>query len=171
MTYLTEPLNLEHERSGFNCGIEQLDTYIQKISKQDMKRFLTVVHVLTEESSSGVIGYYTLSGLHIPRAVLPEAIIKKLPKGYNELPATLLGRLAIDLKYQGQGLGEELLLDALKRAYDLTQSSIGSMAVVVDPYNAKSKKFYDQYDFIEIPDRDRMFLPMKTIEKIFRVRQ
>lgn len=168
MAYLTEPLNPDHNRSGFSCGIDQLDSYIQKISKQDMKRFLTVVHVLTEENTSKVIGYYTLSGLHIPRAMLPEDIIKKLPKGYSDLPATLLGRLAIDLKHQGQGLGEALLLDALKRTYDLTQSSIGSMAVAVDPYDAKSKRFYDQYEFIEIPDRDRMFLPMKTIEKIFK---
>ncbi len=168
MKYLTETLNPEHKRSGFNCGIEQLDTYIQKISNQDMKRNLTVVHVLTETDSQKVIGYYTLSGASVPRDWLPEEIIKKMPRGYTDLPALLLGRLAMDNKFKGQGLGEAILYDALRRSCDLTQNALGAMAVVVDPFDANSRGFYEHNDFLNLPDRDRMFLPMQTINKMFK---
>lgn len=167
MIYITETLNADHNRSGFQCGIDQLDTYIRKISKQDMKRFLSVVHVLTQDNTNTVIGYYTLSSLHIPRSILPDDVIKKLPKGYHDCPATLLGRLAVDKNHQGQKLGETLLIDALKCTYDLTKTQIGSMAVAVDPINKRAETFYEHYGFIRLPDRKRMFLPMKTISNLF----
>lgn len=166
MTLKTMVLNPEHDRSGFNCGVEQLDTYIKKISNQDMKRFLNVVHVMTENDDKRVIGFYTLSNISINRLMLPEDIIKKLPHGYHDFPATLIGRLARDIEFKGQGIGDALLLDALRRSYDLTQTGAGSMAVAVDPTNDKATDFYHRFGFIDIPDRKRMFLPMTTIKKL-----
>lgn len=166
MTFTTMVLNPEHDRSGFNCGVEQLNTYIKKISNQDMKRFLNVVHVMTEKADKRVIGFYTLSNISINRSILPNNIIKKLPNGYHDFPATLIGRLARDLEFKGQGVGEALLLDALRRSYDLTQTGAGSMAVVVDPTNDKAVDFYHRFGFIDIPDRERMFIPMTTIKKL-----
>ena len=166
MTFTTMVLNPEHERSGFNCGVDQLDNYLKKTSKQDMKRFLNVVHVMTEKDDSKVIGYYSLSNIGINRSQLPDEIIGKLPKGYQDLPATLIGRLARDLKYKGQGVGEALLLDAMRRSYDLTQTGAGSMAVVVDPTNDNAEIFYKKFGFIELPDRKRMFIPMATVKKL-----
>jgi ribosomal protein S18 acetylase RimI-like enzyme len=52
-----------------------------------------------------------------------------------------LGRLAVDNKYKGQGLGELLLIEALKRSYDNAISSIDSMAVIVDPLDEKARNF------------------------------
>jgi len=89
-----------------------------------------------------------------------------LPKSYTNLPVTLLGRLAKDKKYAGERFGETLLLDALKRCYD-TAATIGSMAVVVDPIDEESKKFYLKYGFILLPDSHKMFLTMKTIGYLF----
>jgi GNAT superfamily N-acetyltransferase len=77
-----------------------------------------------------------------------------------------LGRLAVDLKYQGKGVGAILLIDALKRSYELTQL-IGSFAVVVDPLNKKAEEFYAKYGFILLPDSKKMFLAMKTIRQLF----
>ncbi len=164
MTYITELLNPDHNRSGFKCGEKPLDTYIQKIVKQDKKRYLSFPHVLVEEGTNKIIGYYTLSGLSIPSTILPENITSKLPSGYDNLPAVLLGRLAVDLTFQKQGHGEALLIDAMQRVYDLTQSSIGAMAIAVDPINDEAENFYKQYGFINLPDRGRMFLPMGTVK-------
>ena len=111
------------------------------------------------------MGYYTLSNDSIPRHRLPEQIISKLPK-YKDLPVTLLGRLAIHKEFQGQQLGQLLLMDALKRSYD-SSFSIGSMAVVVDPIDEPARMFYLKFGFIQLPDNHRMFLPMKTIEPLF----
>ncbi len=94
-------------------------------------------------------------------------IQKKMPSSYTVLPTTLLGRLAVDQRFQGKGLGEQLLLDALKRSYDISALEIGSVAIVVDPLDKAGVSFYAQYGFVKLPDRGRMFLPMKTIGRLF----
>jgi predicted GNAT family N-acyltransferase len=97
---------------------------------------------------------------------LPESIIKKLPPSYKLLPATLLGRLAVDINYKGQGFGTNLLMDALKRSY-LNSLQIASMAVIVDPLDKEAIAFYNHFGFIELPDSGKMFLPMSQLEQIF----
>jgi len=92
--------------------------------------------------------------------LIPESLQKKLP--YKKLPVTLLGRLARDIKYKGKGVGELLLADALKRAYQAS-STIGSCAVVTDPINDRATKFYKGFGFILL-ESGRMFIPMETIK-------
>jgi len=166
MEYKTVPLNPAHKKQDFTCGKDLLDNYLLKQAKQDVKRKLTACFILPDENQN-VIGYYTLSSTAIPREIVPEEIRDKLPKSYEDLPATLLGRLAIDKKFSGQGYGEMLLIDALKRSYDISISSIGSMAVIVDPIDIQAVNFYSKYGFITLPDSEKMFIPMKTIAQLF----
>jgi predicted N-acetyltransferase YhbS len=77
-----------------------------------------------------------------------------------------MGRLAVDVKYKGQGLGKRLLIDAMKRSYE-TSNTIGSMAVVVDPLDEGAEQFYVKYGFIKLPDSGKMFLAMGTIANLF----
>ena len=97
---------------------------------------------------------------------LPESIIKKLPPSYKLLPATLLGSLAVDINYKGQGVGTNLLMDALKRSY-INSLQIASMAVIVDPLDNEAIAFYNHFGFIELPNSGKMFLPMSQLEQIF----
>jgi len=166
MEYKTVPLNRGHKKQDFTCGKELLDNYLQKQAKQDVKRKLTACFLLPDENQN-VVGYYTLSSAAIPREIVPEEIRDKLPKSYNHLPATLLGRLAVNQKFSRQGFGELLLIDALKRSYDISISSIGSMAVIVDPIDIQAVNFYSKYGFITLPDSEKMFIPMKTIAQLF----
>jgi GNAT superfamily N-acetyltransferase len=99
---------------------------------------------------------------------LPQSIVKKLPPSNIDLSATLLGRLAVDKNYQGQGLGEAILVDALKRAY-FASMLVGSMAVIVDPLDEAAVKFYAKYEFILLPDGGKMLLPMQTMSELFPV--
>jgi predicted GNAT family N-acyltransferase len=166
MMYATCLLNNAHKKQLFKCGTKMLDDYLHAQAKQDVKRKLAVCFILADENDN-VKGYYTLSNSSIDRNLLPESIIKKLPQSYNSLPVTLLGRLAVDEKYKGKKLGGLLLLDALKRSYENSQSSIGSMAVIVNPIDNVAKSFYEKYGFIILPDSDKMFLPMNTIANLF----
>ncbi|HET9430825.1 MAG TPA: GNAT family N-acetyltransferase, partial [Chitinophagaceae bacterium] len=118
MNYLTVLLANSHERARFSCGKAMLDNYIQKRAKQDVKGKVSACFILSDDGGE-IKGYYTLSNGSIPRSLLPGSIVKQLPK-YQDLPVTLLGRLAVDKKFQGQKLGELLLLDALKRSFDAT---------------------------------------------------
>ncbi len=88
-----------------------------------------------------------------------------MPKNYNA-PVILPGRLARDISTKGTGLGEYLLIDALFRSYKLSNESIGAMAVIVDPINEKAIEFCKKYGFEQLPDSEKMFLPMKVIEQL-----
>ncbi len=164
--FLTVPLNSKHKKSEFNCGTIYLDNYIQKQAKQDIKRKLSTCFVLSNEINE-IKGFYTLSNAGISREFIPKKIRNKLPRAYSSLPVTLLGRLAINSKNKGQGLGRLLLIDALKRSLEVSKV-IGSMAVVVDPIDENAVKFYDKFGFILLPDSKKMFLAMKTIEQLFQ---
>ncbi len=165
MSFQIEVLNNSHKKENFCCENNLLDSYFRTQAKQDIKRKISVCFVLQENNI--VKGYYTLSNASITRSELPEIIVKKLPPSYINLPVTLLGRLAIDKNFKGQGLGEFILLDALKRAFDTAVNAVASMAVVVDPINESAKKFYGKYGFITLPDSEKMFLPMDTIASLF----
>ena len=142
-----------------------MDGYLHKQAGQDVKRKLSACFILSDESNI-VKGYYTLSSSSIERAELPEEIIKILPPSYENLPVTLLGRLARNVKNRGEGIGETLLLDALKRSYDTT-STVASMAVVVDPIDQVAVEFYGKYGFVHLPSSGKMFMTMKTVSKLF----
>ncbi|WP_370087800.1 GNAT family N-acetyltransferase [Ekhidna sp.] len=165
MNYLTTPLSKSHKKSEFSCGNQLLDSYLHKQAGQDVKRKLSACFILSDESNI-VKGYYTLSSSSIERTELPEEIIKILPPSYENLPVTLLGRLARNVNNRGEGIGETLLLDALKRSYDTT-STVASMAVVVDPIDQAAVEFYGKYGFVHLPSSGKMFITMKTVSKLF----
>jgi len=115
-----------------------------------------------------IAGYYILSSDNILVADLPPELAKRLnlPR-YPVLGATLIGRLARDLSFKGQGIGEILLIDALKVALAMSRR-IASAAVVVDAKDDHAHRFYTGFGFMPFPDAvKRLFLPMLTVEKLF----
>lgn len=121
--------------------------------------------VLTLRTTTQIAGYYTLSAFSVQATDLPPDIARRLPR-YPLIPATLLGRLAVDQHYRGQGFGGILLLDALRRARDASQV-IASFAVIVDAMNDRARAFYEHYQFQPITgDGLRLFIPIQTIKDI-----
>lgn len=166
MNKITELLDTKHRKKKFHCGKDLLDRYFHEQANQDVKKKLSACFV-KEDSITGLVqGYYTLSNSSIPKEKIPIDVQKKLPPAYSSLPVTLLGRLAIDTRFHGNGLGKLLLLDALYRSYDISKK-IGSFAVIVDPLDSEAESFYYKYGFIKLPDSGKMFLTMKTIEQLF----
>jgi len=165
MSFLTVPLENIHKKKEFDCGKSPLNQYLHIQAKQDVKRRLSACFVLADDQNR-IEGYYTLSNASISREFVPEDILKKMPPTYQDLPATLLGRLAIDTSSKGKGLGRDLLIDALKRSFE-TSKTVGSMAVIVDPLDEDAENFYLKYGFIKLPDSGKMFLPMATIGTLF----
>ena len=166
MNYISQHLDSKHRKKEFSCGKEMLDNYLHNQAAQDIRRKLSVCFVLTTEDQHIIKGYYTLSNCSIPLEMVPDLARKKLPASYKSVPATLLGRLAVDIRFQGKGRGKLLLIDALKRSYDASME-IGSLAVIVVPIDKEAESFYSAYGFIKLPDSGKMFLPMKTIGQLF----
>ncbi len=167
-TWHIEPLGKHHDRAAFSCGKEPLDRYLKNQAGQDARRRVAASFMLVDApGSKTVMGYYTLSAFGVDLGDLPDALAKKLPH-YPVVPATLLGRLAVDQHYRGQGFGEVLLMDALHRSLDQS-AEIAAAAVVVDAMDEDAWRFYRHFDFIAFPKRhDRLFLPMKTVESLFK---
>ena len=155
-----EPLNISHNRPGFGCGVESLDSYFKKLAKQDVKRRISRVFVATEaDQPSVVLGFYTLSSLSIELNQLPENLKQKLPK--TSVPAALIGRLGVSLKAQKCGIGKMLLVDAIKRTLSVSHE-IAIYAMVVDAMNEEAEVFYKQFGFSILGPKGRLFLPLKS---------
>ena len=162
--YRIEPLGSGHDRTSFFCGVAALDSYIQRQARQDLERKLAAVFVLTADSKT-ITGFYSLSAHSILASDLPENVTKKLPR--FPLPVTLLGRMAVSQALHDQRLGEFLLMHALERSW-IGSQQVASWAVVVDA-KIGARDFYLKHDFVALPSQpDRMFLPMATIEKLFK---
>lgn len=164
---VVERLGTEHDREGFNCGVEALNAFLQKQARKEMERRAAVSYVLVDPSKpKEIIGYYSLSSNTVLLDKLPSDITKRLGR-YPSVPATLLGRLAIEAKYQSQDLGALLLRDALQFSAQKS-TEIGSVAVIVDAKDKKAAAFYERYGFRRLSDDPlRLFIMMPTIEAAF----
>jgi predicted GNAT family N-acyltransferase len=164
--YLTELLNSGHNRKEFNCEQYMLNNYLYFQANQDMKKNLSACFVWSDSQTQRIKGYYTLSSNSIPIETVTEQYRKKLPPAYHSIPTILLGRLAVDICFQKMGTGKLLLIDALKRSYNLSKS-LGSFAVAVDPLDDSVRRFYGKYGFIALVDSGKMFIPMNTVKQLF----
>lgn len=155
-----EPLGKHHDRTRFSCGQPDLDDWFRVRASQDEKRNIARVFVAIDDDL-GVIGFYSLSSLSLSLDHLPEQIARKLPR-YDSIPAALIGRLARDQHVRGQGVGELLLADAIRRVLEAGRS-IAVFAIVVDAKDERAAAFYQAFGFQAFPLRpDRLFLLTAT---------
>ncbi|MBW3598018.1 MAG: GNAT family N-acetyltransferase [Planctomycetes bacterium] len=140
-----------------------LDDFLRSLVTQYEKRNLGRTYVAVRAPSKRVFGYYTLASGAVAFQSMPKKASRKLPK--HPVPVALLGRLAVDQSVQGQGLGEILLVDALRRCADLS-SQIGIHAVEVHAIDAVAKSFYEKYGFLpHLDDEFRLYLPIATVQQ------
>jgi GNAT superfamily N-acetyltransferase len=158
-----ERLGSEHDRSRFDSGAEPLDRYFRTQAGQDARKNMAAPFVLLLPDGT-IAGYYTLSSASVQLGELPEQTVRKLPK-YPLIPATLLGRLAVDRRQQGKGYGRFLLADALYRA---ARNEIASFAVIVHAKDDNARRFYERESFLPFPDQPmKLFRPMADIAVLF----
>lgn len=159
----TEPLGPAHGRGAFDCGDEALNRFLKQQARQDQDRRASVCWVLPHPDAPETIrGYYTLSAYSIRLSELPPEVTKRLPR-YPDVPAALLGRLAVDLTCQGQGLGEHLMLDAMRKVLTHAEA-MGTVVLVVDAKHEKAAAYYEAHGFIRFPSTPlRLFMHLDTI--------
>ena len=158
------PIDKKHQRKLFDCGYPELNQYLSRYARQNHLKGVNKAFVATKTATPLKIdGYYTISSSTIAFASFPKSYQQGIPN--YPIPAALIGRLAVDVSCQGQGLGSELLVDALTRIVKVSQE-IGVYAVRVDAIDEKAQQFYLKYEFIPFTDSPlSLFLPLKTIEK------
>jgi len=157
-------LGPQHDRTAFESGVDPLDRYFRVQAGQDARKRMAAPFVLVLPDGM-IAGYYTLSATAVNLAELSAQIVRKLPR-YPLIPATLLGRLAVDRRHQGKGYGRFLLADALYRSL---RSEIASFAVIVDAKDEAARRFYERESFLSLPDQPmKLFRPMADIAGLFK---
>jgi hypothetical protein len=160
------PIEKKYKKDSFDCGYQVLNEYLKKYARQNHQKGIAKTFVAIRESGGNKIdGYYTLSASIIEYEFLTESYQKKIPT--YPITATLIGKLAVDNPVKGQGLGGELLADALYRIVRASQE-IGIFAVRVDAIDLQAKEFYLKHEFIPFQDKElSLFLPLETIAREF----
>jgi GNAT superfamily N-acetyltransferase len=153
------PLSKEHDRSGFSCGVGELDDWFRRRAGQDVRRNIARVFVALDGEEP--VGFYSLSAFTLSLDEVPEDLTKKLPR-YDRIPAALIGRLARDEKRRGQGIGELLVADAVRRILGASEE-IGVFAIIVDAKDNAASDFYQTFGFAPFPSNPkRLFMLTST---------
>ena len=132
-----------------------LDDWFLKRAGQDDRR--DVARVFVALDGERIAGFSSLGAFSLGLDALPEELSSKLPR-YDAIPAALIGRLARDERYRGEGVGEMLLTDAINRAL-LAAKNLAIYAIIVDAKNVRAADFYRTYGFQPFPlDPERLFV-------------
>jgi GNAT superfamily N-acetyltransferase len=153
-----------HDRSAFDCGQPMLNEWLKNRAGQFDRRDLSRTFVATQSNDAVVYGYYSISTHRVLYEVLSDIEAKGLPR--LDVPVVLLGRLAVDRKLQGRGLGSILLIDALRRALHISEQ-VGIRAVEVDAIDESARQFYLKFGFRSLLDDPRhLMMPIHEIRKL-----
>ncbi|MBC8953504.1 GNAT family N-acetyltransferase [Xenorhabdus sp. PB62.4] len=156
-----EPIGKHHDRSAFDCGDEALNQFLHRHARQSHEKGGAKTYLAVSESNGTVLGYYSLSPASIVYERAPEVIKRGLAR--HDVPVFRLGRLAVDLSVQSQGLGGQLLLAAGRRCL-LVAAQAGGVALLIDAKNERVAEWYASYGAIPLLDAHlSLLLPFKTI--------
>jgi len=157
--YPIELLRREHDRATFDCGEPSLNGFLKRYARQNDEKGLGRTFVSVQPGDQNICGYYTISSGAVRFDTIPE----KLP-GYP-VPVAHLGRLAVDQRVKGQGLGKALLADALKRIL-FVADQMGIDAVEVFALHEAARDFYLKFGFRSLlDDRQHFYMPVSFLRK------
>jgi len=157
--FVTEALTAAHEVEAFDSGEEETDRWLRHNALRAQQQGSARTRVLTRAGERRVLGYVAISPHDTHRADLPRSAAG----GLRIVPGYLLAQLAVDRSVQGQGLGGELLLDALITIV-VAAEAVGGRLVVVEAVNDSAVAFYERYGFIRVGDGMRLY------QKVSRIR-
>ncbi|WP_110877496.1 GNAT family N-acetyltransferase [Franconibacter helveticus] len=147
----------------FDCGCSELNTFLHdRLALQQQRNVLRAWMIVTNEDAPAVAGYYTLSGASFEKAAFGS---KRRQIPYANAPCILLGRLAVDKRFAGKGLGAMLVADAARRVYEVART-VGVYALFVEAKDERAVAFYQNLGFIPTPTTDgrkRLFYPVNAL--------
>lgn len=166
MSLVIEELASQHDRKSFDCGVSKLDLFLREQARQKTIKNISKTYVACcEDQPKTIVGYHSLTGY----SVLTPPNHKNYKKYPHPLNAVKLARLAVSRLYQGQKIGEKLLIDAIYRTV-LVAQQIASIGLFVDPMTPDMIPFYQQYGFLLVmkdhPLNNEMWLPITTCQEL-----
>ena len=162
LAWREEPIGRHHDRKRFDCGVEDLDTYLRRYARQNHQSGGAKTFVAASAAEPArILGFYTISPGAIAFAEVPESVTRKL--GRYEVPVFRLGRLAVDRSVQGHGLGGELLLAAGARALAVA-AEVGGVALAIDAKDRNAVRWYKRFGAVPLLDDPlKLVLPLAVV--------
>jgi GNAT superfamily N-acetyltransferase len=159
------PLSADDDRDLFDCGRESLNAWFRRHAWSNQTSGTSRINVIADPATGRIIGYVALSSAQIERAFLPKPQQRNRP---DPVPVTLLGQLAIDQAYQGQGHAKSLLQFALLAALRASES-VGSFGIITHPLDDGVRRFYARWGFEDLTQDPRraMILRMADLRQDF----
>lgn len=155
-----EPVSKALQKQPFDCGNQILNEYFRFYAFKNDQLSIGKTFIALNEHNT-VTGYMTLTNAQIEADSLPESLRAKLPR--YPIPAFRIAKLAVDVRYQGSGVGSWLLRSALEKALSVS-ASVDIYAVIVDAIDEKAKSFHMKYGFMAFSEYPlTLFLPLTTI--------
>ena len=161
----TAPAHIEehHELTAFDCGQPELNAWLRRQALRNEASGAWPTYVTGVEGR--IVGYYALATGAAARAAATGKVRRQMP---DPIPVMIIGRLAVDARYQGRGLGYGLLRSALLRTLHVATQT-GIRAVLLHAMTADAKRFYQRAGFHESPvDPMTMMIAIADIEKALR---
>lgn len=157
-----EPLGRHHDRAGFACGSARLDDYLKRFARQNHEQGGSKAFVATPVEGPGpILGFYTLSPASLAFDRTPDVVRKGL--GRYEVGVFRLGRLAVDSRHAGKGLGGQLLLCAGRRCLRVAEQ-VGGVALLIDAKDDRAAGWYEGFGALRLADAPlSLVLPLATI--------
>jgi len=153
----------EHDREDFDCGVPALDEFLRRYARQSDERGLSRTYVATRPGERAVSGYVTIRAGQVACSDLPEDVRRRLPR--YPVPVLHIARLAVDTRARGSGLGEQLLVYALRKAADAA-GELGIWGVEVIAKDDNARRFYERYGFKRLVDDDlHLDISLKTVRR------
>lgn len=168
-----QALTGDHDRSGFDCGVEALNLWLRQTALQHQAKGVSRTFVAVPSNTgagkdyraagygdireTSILGFFALASAFVSIEDLPPEFAKRYPR---QIPVTRLGRLAVRSDLQGQGLGQMLLADAVTRSRNAALS-VGSAGILVDAKNDAAARFYAGYGFTGCSEQPlKLYLPL-----------
>lgn len=148
-----EPLGLQHQLDGFDCGKPALNDWLLRHARQAQGSGSARTFVVADNDR--VLGYFSLTVGQIDTLDAPERIRKGM--GRYPLPVVILARLAVSAQGQGRGIGFGLLQDAIRRT-QLIAEQAGIRAMLTHPIDEEAARFYIRFGFVASPLREQQLL-------------
>lgn len=139
-------LTAGHDIEDFDCGEANLNEWLKRRAIRNQTSGASRTYVVSEPSRR-VVGYYALAAGSVLHADAPSRVRRNMPQ---PIPVVVLGRLAVDLSWQGIGLGGSLLADAVRRTLGAADT-IGVRALVLHALSERAKAFYERHGFRQSP--------------------
>lgn len=140
-----EPITTAHNVESFACGVPVLDEWLKRRALKNESSGASRTFVVCSDDQ--VIGYYALATGSVGHRDTPGKVRRNMP---DPIPVIVLGRLAIDERWQHAGLGRSLLRDAILRTLSVSQQA-GVKALLVHTLSEDAKQFYLRNGFLVSP--------------------